>query len=139
MSKKILNKEQELMQKIGYSQRAIALYHNKVNMGEMENPTIVTNFFGPCGDFIKLYLEIDKKRMIKDAKFYYLGCPASASCASAMTSLLKGKTIDQANRISEDHILEDLGGLPKSKHDCAKLSIRTLKKAITEYEILTDK
>ena len=56
-----------------------------------------------------------------------------------MTSLLKGKTIDQANRISEDHILEDLGGLPKSKHDCAKLSIRTLKKAITEYEILTDK
>jgi len=63
-----------------------------------------------------------------------LGCPGSAASASAMTTLLRGKTVNQAKKMTEEDILVELGGLPKSKLDCAKLSIKTLRKAIAEYE-----
>jgi nitrogen fixation protein NifU and related proteins len=119
----------------GYSKKAIELYINRVNVGAMDNPSVVSTFLGPCGDLIELYLAIDDK-VIKDAKFYYLGCPGSATSASAMTSLLKGKTIGQAKKLTEEDILNELDGLPKSKSDCVKLSIKTLRKAIAEYEKL---
>ena len=122
------------MMESGYSKKAIDLYVNNVNVGTLENASVVTTFLGPCGDLIKLYLQIGKKDKIEDAKFYYLGCPGSAASASAMTMLLKGKTVNQAKNMTESDILNELGGLPKSKSDCAKLSIKTLRKAIAEYE-----
>ena len=120
----------------GYSRKAIELYVNNVNVGKLEKPTVVTTFLGSCGDLIKLYLKINEKNVITDARFYYLGCPGSASSASAMTSLLKGKTINQAKKITGNDILEELGGLPKPKLDCTTLSIKALRKAIAEYEKL---
>jgi len=120
----------------GYSKKAIELYVNNVNVGTLENPNVVTTFLGPCGDLIKLYLKIGKKDIIEDAKFYYRGCPGSAASASAMTTLLKSKTVTQAKKMTEDDILMEVGGLPKSKLECAKLSIKTLRKAIAEYEKL---
>jgi nitrogen fixation NifU-like protein len=120
----------------GYSKKAIELYVNNVNMGKLENPSIVTTFLGPCGDLIKLYLRISGRDVIKEAKFHYLGCPGSAASASAMTTLLKGKNVNQAKKLTEDDILTELDGLPKSKLDCARLSIKTLRKAIAEYEKL---
>jgi len=134
MSRKLAQEELKLLGKSGYSKKAIELYVNKVNVGELENPDVVTTYFGLCGDLIKLYLKIDKKGIIEDAKFYYLGCPGSASSASAMTELVKGKTVDQAKKITEDNVLNELGGLPKTKLDCPKLAIATLRKAIAEYE-----
>ena len=133
-SRKLSEEELKLMVESGYSSKAIKLYINNVNVGKLENPTVATTFLGSCGDLIKLYLKIDEKSVIKDAKFYYLGCPGSASSASAMTKLLKGKSIDQAKKIKGNDILAELGGLPKSKLDCTTLSIKTLRKAIAEYE-----
>jgi nitrogen fixation NifU-like protein len=120
----------------GYSKKAIELYMNSVNVGTLENPTVVTTFLGPCGDLIKLYLRINEKDVVEDAKFYYLGCSGSAASASAMTILLKDKTVNQAKKITENIILAELDGLPKSELECAKLSIKTLRKAIAEYEKL---
>ena len=122
------------MAESGYSRKAIELYVNNVNVGTLEKPDVATTFLGPCGDLIKLYLKINKKDIIEDAKFYYLGCPGSAASTSAMTTLLKGKTVNQAKKMTEDDILTELEGLPRSKLDCVKLSIRTLRKAIAEYE-----
>jgi nitrogen fixation NifU-like protein len=135
-SRKLSEEELRLMVESGYSNKAIELYVNNANVGKLENPTVVTTFLGPCGDLIKLYLKINEKNIIDDAKFYYLGCPGSASSASAMTTLLKGKTIDQAKKMTGNDILAELGGLPKSKLDCTTLSIKTLRKAIAEYEKL---
>ncbi len=120
----------------GYSKKAIDFYVNDVNVGILENPSVVTTFLGPCGDLIKLYLKISERDVVKEATFYYLGCPGSATSASAMTTLLKGKTVKQAKRMTEDDILAELDGLPKTKLDCAKLSIKTLQKAIAQYEKL---
>lgn len=118
----------------GYSRKAIELYVNNVNVGKLENATVATTFLGSCGDLIKLYLKINEMNLIEDAKFYYLGCPGSASSASAMTTLLKGKTVNHAKKMTGDEILAELGGLPKAKLECTKLSIKTLRKAIAEYE-----
>ena len=136
-SRKLSEEELQLMVESGYSSKAIQLYVDNINVGKMENPTVVTTFLGSCGDLIKLYLKINEKNVIEDARFYYLGCPGSASSASAMTTLLKGKTVEQAKKLTGDDILAELGGLPKSKRDCTTLSIKTLRKAIAEYEKLT--
>ena len=122
------------MAESGYSKKAIALYVNNVNVGALEKPTVTTTFLGSCGDLIKLYLRINEKNVIEDAKFYYLGCPGSATSASAMTMLLKGKTVDEAKKLKGDDILLELGGLPKSTRDCTTLSIKALQKAIAEFE-----
>jgi nitrogen fixation NifU-like protein len=135
-SRKLSEEEHNLMVESGYSNKAIEFYENNVNVGKLENPTVVTTFLGSCGDLIKLYLKINENNIIEDAKFYYLGCPGSASSSSAMTTLLKGKTIDQAKKITGKDILKELGGLPKAKLDCTTLSIKTLRKAIAEYEKL---
>ena len=122
------------MAESGYSRKAIELYANNVNVGTLQNPSIVTTFLGPCGDLIKLYLRISERDIVEEAKFYYLGCPGSAASASAMTMLLKNKTISQAKKLTESDILAELGGLPKSKRECATLCLRTLRKGIAEYE-----
>lgn len=127
------------MLEFGYSKKAIGLYLNNVNLGTIKKPSLITTFLGPCGDSMKLYLRITENGIIEKAKFTYLGCVGSAVSASAITTLLKGITIDQAKSITEEDIIRELGGLPESKLDCAKLSIRTLQKAIEEYEKLTNR
>ena len=135
-SRKLSKEELKLMAESGYSKKAIELYVNNVNVGTLVNPSVSTTFLGPCGDLIRLYLRINERDVIEDAKFYYLGCPGSAASASAMTNLLKSKNVNQAKQLTEKDILAELDGLPKSKLDCARLSIRTLRKAIAEYEKL---
>ena len=127
------DEELTLMKEAGYSKKAIKLFKNQINVGKFIHPEVVSTYLGPCGDLIRLYLNI-KLNIIEDAKFYYLGCPGSAAAASAMTILLKGKTLDEAKKMTENDILLELGALPQSKHDCLKLSINTLKKAIEKYE-----
>ena len=134
MSRKLAEEELKLLAESGYSKKAIGLYVNNVNVGAMENPNVVTTYRGPCGDVIKLYLKIDRTDVIQDAKFYYAGCPGIATSASAMIELAKGKTVDKAKKMTEDTLLKELGGLPKTKLDCPKLAITTLRKAIAEYE-----
>jgi NifU-like protein involved in Fe-S cluster formation len=124
----------KLLEESGYSEKAIRLYTEKVNVGATKNPDIVETYAGPCGDIIKLQLRISKSGVIQDARFHYLGCPGSAASASAMTNLVKGKTIEEAKKLTEHDILKELGGLPKPKLDCPKLAIATLQKAVTEYE-----
>jgi nitrogen fixation NifU-like protein len=136
MSRAFSEEELTLMAESGYTQKAIDYYINNVNVGVLEKPCLVTTFRGSCGDLIKLYIKISEKEIIQDAKYHYLGCPGSAASASAMTTLLKGKTVNQAKELTEVDILEALGGLPKRKQDCATLAIKTLRKAIAEYERL---
>jgi len=134
MSRRPAEEELKLLAESGYSRKAIELYVNNVNVGAIENPDIVTTYRGPCGDVIKLYLKIDRTSIIEDAKFHYAGCPGVAASASAMIELVKGKTVDEAKKMTEDNVLIELGGLPKTKLDCPKLAITTLRKAIAEYE-----
>jgi len=134
MRGKLTKEELELLEEAGYSKTAIELYGKKVNVGVIESPDVVFAYTGPCGDVIRLYLKMNDNGVIEDAKFQYLGCPGSASSASAITKIVKGRTIEEARKITEDDVLRELEGLPKLKLDCPKLVIATLRKAIAEYE-----
>ena len=134
MSKKLTKEEFELLKDAGYSEKVIELYRNKVNVGVIENPDVNLAYTGPCGDTMKLYLKINDDGFVEDAKFQYLGCPGAASSGSAITRIVKGKTLEEAKRITEQDILKDLEGLPESKLHCPKLAVATLQKAIAKYE-----
>ena len=122
-----------MMNDAGYSKKAISFYLNQTNVGKIAHPDAVSSCLGPCGDLIRLYLKIDSEDVILDAKFFYLGCPGVAACVSALTTLIIGKSLNQANRITEKDLLMELEELPKSKQDCLKLSVRALKQTIQEY------
>ena len=123
-----------MLEKSGYSEKAIKNYEDRINVGTIENADVILDHTGPCGDTISLYLKVDADSRIRDAKFLYLGCPGLASSVSMLTRLIKGKTIEETKEISEHDIISELGGLPKSKLDCPKLAIATLQKAIAKYE-----
>jgi len=123
-----------LLEEAGYSKKAIGLYCGRVNVGVIENPDAALAYTGPCGDTIKLFLKIGEVDVIDEAKFQYLGCPASAACGSILTQMIKGKTLLEAKKITEDDLLRELGGLPGEECHCAKLAVTTLQKTISKYE-----
>ena len=129
-----LTKEKvELLKEAGYSEKVIEFYMNKVNVGVVRNPDTDLAYTGPCGDTMKVYLKINDD-VVEYARFQYLGCPGAASSGSAMTRIVKGKTLEEAKRITEHDILQELDGLPESKLHCPKLAVTTLQKAIAKYE-----
>ena len=131
---KLTEEEFELLKDAGYSEKVIGLYRNKVNVGVIKKPDVNLAYTGPWGDTMKIYLKITDEDVVEDAKFQYLGCPGAASSGSAITRIVKGKTLEEAKRITEQDILNDLGGLPESKLHCPKLAVETLQKAITIHE-----
>jgi len=127
--------EAKQLMELGYSNKAIELYQNQVNVGVINDSDTDAVFLSPSGDLTRLYIKINGTT-IKDAKFLCYGCPGSLCAMSALTLLIKGKTLTQASRLTEDDILDVLDGLPESKKICAGLPIKTLKKALVVYEKL---
>lgn len=134
MSGKLTEEELELLEGAGYSRKVIKLYGNRVNVGTIENPDVALAYTGPCGDTIKLYLKISRDDVIEDARFLYLGCPASAACGSVLTLIIKGKTLQEAKEITDNDVLKVLNGLPDDECHCAVLAATTLHMAIAKYE-----
>lgn len=118
-----------------YSKKVIAHVRNPKNMGEMENPDGVATVGNPvCGDVMRLYIKVDsQKDTIKDIKFQTLGCGAAIATSSIITTMAKGKTLEEAEKITDEGLAEALGGLPKVKMHCSVLAAEGLKKAIKDY------
>lgn len=120
-----------------YSQKVLEHVRNPQNMGEIKNPDGVATVGNPvCGDIMRLYLKVEKKKgkeYIKDVKFQTLGCGAAISTSSMITTMVKGKPLDEAEKITNKVIAEALGGLPKNKLHCSVLAADALKKAIGNY------
>jgi nitrogen fixation protein NifU and related proteins len=134
VSNQLTEEKIELQKNAGYSKNSIELYANKVNVGAIENADGALPYTGPCSDTCKIYLKINDQNVIEDAKFQYLGCPASATCGSIVTQISKGKTLREAERITEEVIKKKLGGLPGDECHCATLVLTTLCNAIKKYE-----
>jgi nitrogen fixation NifU-like protein len=121
-----------------YSKKVIEHFKNPRNQGKIKNADAIGQVGNPsCGDVMKIYLKISKnktgEKIIKDIKFETLGCAAAISVSSALTVLVKGKTIVEALKITKDKIVKDLGGLPPVKVHCSMLGIEALHQAIEKY------
>jgi len=89
-------------------------------------------YTGPCGDSIEVYLKIESD-VIKEAKFQAIGCAGALSSGSALMEMVKEKTLEEAEKITETDIISFLEGIPKQKIHCACLAKRTLQMTIKKY------
>ncbi|MDR4506666.1 MAG: Fe-S cluster assembly protein NifU [Candidatus Brocadiaceae bacterium] len=100
----------------------------------MENPDAVGEVGSlACGDALKLMLKIDSSEHIVDAKFKTFGCGSAIASASALTEIIKGKSLEEAAKITDDNLAEYLGGLPEQKMHCSVMGREALEAAIANY------
>ena len=116
-----------------YSEKVMDHFRNPRNVGEIENPDGTGHVGNPiCGDIMEMYIKV-KDNVIVDAKFKTFGCGAAIATSSMVTELVKGKTLDEALKISNQTVIEALGGLPAVKRHCSVLAEDALKSAIDDY------
>jgi len=120
-----------------YSKKVIEHFTNPHNYGKIKSADGVGEVGNPvCGDIMKVYIKIDKKKnIIEDIKFETLGCAAAIATSSMITDLAKGKSLDEAMKINNKDVAESLEGLPPMKMHCSNLAADALHKAIEDYKI----
>ena len=117
-----------------YSQKVIEQFTHPRNMGHLENPDgvgAVGNIL--CGDQMTLYIKV-KDNVISDIKFESFGCAVAIATSSMITELAKGKTLDEALKITRNDVADALGSLPPIKMHCSNMAAEALKKAIENYK-----
>lgn len=117
-----------------YTEEVIKNFLQPKNIGEIKNPDGEATVGSlVCGDFIKLSFKLDKNGIIKNAKFKTFGCASAIASSSVLTEIIKGKTIEDAEKITNECIIKKLGGLPKQKIHCSVMCEEVLQEAIKNY------
>jgi len=122
----------EMLSESGYSDRAIEFFQARENIGIIDGANQITDLTGPCGDTMKISMNIESNR-ISDAKIQVLGCPGAVASGCAVIELAKGRTLEDAGKIDLDELYSELEKLPEQKVHCARLAIKTLQKALEQY------
>lgn len=113
-----------------YSKEVMDHFLNPRNVGEIPDADVVAEVGNiTCGDALKLYLKIEDDR-ITDARFKTFGCASAIASSSVLTEMIKGKTLQEAERITEDDIARELQGLPEAKMHCSVMGRQALEKAL---------
>jgi nitrogen fixation NifU-like protein len=120
---------------LAYNPKVLELFRNPKNLGKMEDPDAEALAGSlACGDMVAVYLRIDKEKMvITEAMFESYGCAANIAASSVMTMMAKGKTLEEAWKISWKNISDELGTLPVVKSHCGILAVGALRRAIRNY------
>lgn len=117
-----------------YSDKVMDHFANPRNVGEIADADGVGKVGNPqCGDVMWLYIKV-KDDIITDIKFKTFGCGAAIATSSMITELAKGKTVEEAKKISRQDVAESLDGLPPVKMHCSNLASDALREAIKDYE-----
>ncbi|MFX1234354.1 MAG: Fe-S cluster assembly scaffold protein NifU [Promethearchaeota archaeon] len=120
-----------------YSEKVLDHFKNPRNMGEMKDADAIGKHGNPvCGDLMYIYIKVKEeggKEILEDISFQTFGCAAAIATSSMITELAKGKTLDEAIRITRDDVAESLDGLPPIKLHCSNLAADALHDAIEKY------
>ena len=120
-----------------FNENVIDHFMSPRNTGTMPDADAIGSSGDPnCGDFLTLYLKIKNDR-IEDIRFLVFGCVAAIATSSMTTVLVKGKTLEEASRLTDEDITNALGGLPEHKLHCSVLGADALKNAIENYRLQT--
>jgi nitrogen fixation NifU-like protein len=116
-----------------YSEKVMDHFMNPRNVGEIESADGVGEVGNPaCGDMMRLYLKIEEGKVV-DAKFRTFGCGAAIASSSMLTEMVKGKTLEEARAISNQHVADALDGLPAVKIHCSVMAEQAVKSALDDY------
>ena len=118
-----------------YSDKVLDHFENPRNVGEIENASGIGVVGNPrCGDIMKMYILVDDNtKTIIDCKFKTFGCAAAIATSSIATEMIKGKTIEEALKVTNKAVVEALDGLPPVKIHCSLLAEKAIKAAIYDY------
>lgn len=117
-----------------YSEKVMDHFINPRNVGEIADADGIGQVGNPkCGDIMKMYLKIEND-IIVDAKFKTFGCGAAVATSSMATELVKGKTVEEALKITNKAVAEALDGLPPIKMHCSNLAEEAIRSAIQDYQ-----
>lgn len=116
-----------------YSDKVMDHFTNPRNVGEIEDADGIGEVGNAkCGDIMKMYIKVDKN-IITDVKFKTFGCGAAVATSSMATEMIKGKSVDDALKLTNKAVVEALDGLPDVKIHCSLLAEQAMKSAISDY------
>lgn len=116
-----------------YSEKVMEHFMNPRNVGEIKDADGVGEVGNPvCGDMMTFYIKFEND-VIVDVKFKTFGCGAAIAVSSIVSEMAKGKTIEEALKITKEQVAQELGGLPPNKMHCSNLGTDALHKAIQDY------
>lgn len=122
--------------KFPYNEKVLEHFRHPHNVGKIENPDGKATEGSPaCGDMVSVYIKVNpKSNIIEDIKFESYGCASNIATGSIITDMAKGKTLEEAKKITWQQATEALGGLPPIKAHCSVLAVEGLRAAIQNYE-----
>jgi nitrogen fixation protein NifU and related proteins len=116
-----------------YSKKVMDHFFNPRNVGTIEDADAIGEVGNPkCGDIMRMYIKV-KDEVITDIKFQTFGCGAAVATSSMVTELVKGKTLDEALKITNKEVADELDGLPPIKMHCSNLAEAAVKAAVEDY------
>lgn len=116
-----------------YTEKVKCHFLHPRNVGEIKNADGVGTVGNPtCGDIMTIYIKVKDNKLV-DIKFKTFGCAAAIASTSVATEMVKGKTLDEAIKLTREDVAKELGGLPAVKMHCSNLAADALKKAIEDY------
>lgn len=118
---------------MAYSEKVTEHFANPRNVGELPDANGVGEVGNPkCGDIMRMYIKVEDN-VIRDVSFKTFGCGAAIATSSMATELIKGKTIDEALKLTNRAVMEALDGLPPVKVHCSVLAEQAIKAAVSDY------
>jgi len=116
-----------------YSEKVMDHFMNPRNVGEIKDADGIGEEGNPvCGDMMTFYIKVKDNRL-EDVKFQTFGCGAAVAVSSMVSEMAKGKTLEEAVKITPSLVAQELEGLPKNKYHCSNLGAQALRRAIRDY------